>query len=202
MAHEELWQQLAGLDRQKTSQRAKCQYLRDPECFVITLLDNEYVLNLAEKQIFSVQDRSKPEPAEFLEQLCLLVYLINAKDLPSADKLIAAESLPAGQFFFRGLHKLPTQKLEEAFGQKPNLLYDAAAQLNAKQRDYGDASVELFVLPRIPLTFVIWAADEEFGPHASILFDQTAAAQLPLDALLVAVNLAVDALVKAASSSN
>jgi hypothetical protein len=53
------------------------------------------------------------------------------------------------------------------------------------------------VFPRVPLTIVIWRRDEEFAARASILFDQTAAAQLPLDALLAAVNLTVDALVNA-----
>jgi hypothetical protein len=48
---------------------------------------------------------------------------------------------------------------------------------------------------------VIWQGDEEFGSRASILFDETAAAQLPLDALLAAVNLAIKALVKAAAKS-
>ena len=200
LLHEELWQQLASLDRQKTSQRAKCQYLADPERYVITLLNTEYVVNLTAQQIFSSQPGS--EPAEFLEQLCLLAYLINAKDLSLADKLVSAESLPGGAFFFRGPHALPTRKLEETFGDKPDLLYEAGARLNAKQRDFGDASVELLVLPRIPLTFVIWAGDEEFPARASILFDETTGSHLLLDALLAAVNLAVDALVKAAGQSS
>ena len=200
MSHEELWQQLAGLDRQQTSQRAKCQYLTDPERYVITLLNTEYVVNLSAQQIFSSQPGS--EPAEFLEQLCLLAYLINARDLPLAEKLVSAESLPGGAFFFRGPHILPTRKLEETFGEKPNLLYEASAHLNAKRRDFGDASVEFLVLPRIPSTFVIWAGDEEFGPRASVLFDETAGSHLLLDALLAAVNLAVDALVKASEKSS
>ncbi|MHC4571093.1 MAG: DUF3786 domain-containing protein [Planctomycetota bacterium] len=189
MANEELWQQLCELDGEQTAQRAKCQYLTDPERYLITLLNTEYVVNLSDRQIFPSQPGS--EPAEFLEQLCLLAYLINTKDLPLADKLVTAESLPGGAFFFRGPHMLPTQKLEETFGDKPDLLYKA-----------GTASVQLLVLPRIPLTFVIWAGDEEFDARASILFDETAGSHLLLDALLAAVNLAVDALVKAVEESS
>jgi hypothetical protein len=48
---------------------------------------------------------------------------------------------------------------------------------------------------------VIWQKDEEFDARASILFDQTAASHLPLDALLVAVNLTVDALVNPVRNS-
>ncbi len=199
MAHKGLWEQLDKLDRQKTAKRAKCQYLSKPERYVVTLLNTEYVVNLSDKQIFSVRQDSPPVPAEFLEQLCLLAYLINAQDLPLANKLVRPETLPGGQFFFRGPHMLPTRKLEEAFGAKPDLLYESGTRLNASHRDFGDASVELFVLPRIPLTFVIWRGDEEFPARASLRFDQTAATQLPLDALGAAVNLTVEALVKEAT---
>jgi len=200
MAHEELWEQLVSLDGYKTAARAKCQYLTNPERYVVKLLNTEYVVDLADKQIFSVRDSS--EPAEFLQQLCVLAYLINAQDLPLANKLVRAEALPGGQFFFRGIHSLPTEKLEKAFGEHPEALHQIAEQFRAKRCDFGDASIQLYILPRIPLTVVVWKGDKEFDARASILFDQTAAAHLPLDALLAAVNLAVEALVNASAASS
>ena len=196
MAHEGLWQQLTGLDQQKTSQRAKCQYFSAPEHYVVTLLNTEYVVNLSDKEIFSVRQDSPPAPAEFSEQLCILAYLINAREEPVANKLVGAEALEGGQFFFRGHHSLPTRKLEKAFSQRPEQLYQVAREFHAKQCQFGDASIELYVLPRIPLTMIIWGQCDEFPARASILFDQTAAAHLPLDALLAAVNLAVEAVVR------
>lgn len=197
MAHEDLWQQLDKLDRQQTAQKAQCQYLTDPPRYVITLLNTEYVVNLSDRQIFSTQISPEPTDAEFLEQLCILAYLINAQDLPPANKFVGPEQLPSGQFFFRGLHSLPTQKLEEAFGESPELLYEVSKKLNAKQCEFGDASIELYALPRIPLTIIIWRGDDEFEARASILFDQTAGNHLPLDALGALANLTVKALVKA-----
>ena len=202
MAHEGLWKQLIELDRQKTAKRAKCRYLGDPEHYIVTLLSTEYVVNLSDKQIFSIQPGSAPVPAEFLEQLCLLAYLINAQDLPLANKLVRPEALPSGQFFFRGLHSLPTEKLERAFGRSHERLYRITEQLDAKRCEFGDASIQLYVLARIPLTIVIWRWCDEFPARASILFDQTVAAHLPLDALLTAANLAVDAVIKASGQSS
>ncbi len=196
MAHEELWLQLDKLDRQKTAQRAKCQYLTNPPRYIITLLNTEYVVNLSDRQIFSIQTGPEPAPAEFLEQLCILAYLINAQDRPLANKFIKGENLPTGQFFFRGLHSLPTRKLEEAFGNSPQRLYEASEQFDAQRCEFGDASIELYALPRIPLQIVIWRSDEEFDARASILFDQTAGTHLPLDALGALANLTVKALVK------
>jgi hypothetical protein len=52
------------------------------------------------------------------------------------------------------------------------------------------------------MTVVLWGADEEFGARAAILFDETAAEQLPLDALWMAAHLAVKALVEAAARAD
>jgi len=216
MAHEGLWQQVEKLDGQQTAKRAKCQYLTDPERYVVTLLKTDHEVNLSDRTIFGVQPGSagrrppqgvsmtveEPVPAEFLEQLCILAYLINAKDVPLAGKLVRPQALPAGQFFFRGLHSLPTEKLQKTFGHRPELLHAAAEQFDGRRCDFGDASIQLYVLPRVPLTIVIWRGDEQFAARASILFDETASEQLALDALLVAVELAVKALIKAAQESS
>lgn len=202
MAHEGLWEQLAGLDPQKTAQRAKCQYLADPERYIVTFLSTEYVVNLEEREIFSAQPGSQAAPAGFLEQLCILAYLINVQDLPLANELAKAEALAGGEFFFRGIHSLPTGKLEKAFGGCPEDLCEIAERFGAKRCEYGDASIELCVLPRVPLTLIIWRGDEEFPARASILFDRTAAMHMPLDALGTAVNLAVDAVIAASEQSS
>jgi hypothetical protein len=202
MAHEGLWEQLIGLDGHKTAQRAQCRYVRNPEGYIIKFLNTNYAIDLSKKQILSIQNPSQQEPAEFLEQLCILAYLINAKDMPLTNKLVKGEILPGGQFFFRGVHGIPVEKLEKAFGSSPEALYRITERFSAEKCEFGDAAIKFSVLPRIPLTIVIWKGDEEFGARASVLFDQTAANHMPLDALLAAVNLAVEKLVKAVESSN
>lgn len=196
MAHEELWEKLEKLDANQTARRAGCKYHKNPERYIIKFLNSEYVVNFGERNIFILENDKQAQQAEFLEHICLLAYLIRAKDLPLANKLVRAESFPGGQFFFRGLHRLPTDKLKKTFGSQPENLYQAAKRFDIQRCDFGDVSIRFNVLPRVPLTIVIWASDEQFDARASILFDQTTAEQLPLDALLVCVNLSVDALVK------
>lgn len=197
MSNEGLWEQLQKLDGAETAQRAICKYLSDKQHYIIKLINVEYIVDLIEKKIYSNNKDSPPQLASFLEELCVLAYLINSKEIPLANKLVKDETLPGGQFFFRGVHKLPTEKLEEAFGERPQALLDASEQFNAEKCEFGDASISLYILPRLPLTIVIWRGDEEFEARASILFDQTAASHMPLDALLASINLAVDALITA-----
>ncbi len=163
------------------------------------MLNVEYVVDLSKMIIYPIESVSNEGSAGFLEQLCLLAYLISAQDLPPTNKLVNAQTLPGGQFFFRGIHGLPTEKLERAFGDCPSNLHDISTQLGAEKCEFGDASIRLYVLPRVPLTLIVWGRSEEFDARASILFDKSAADQLPLDALLAAVNLTLDALIKAAT---
>ena len=191
--HEGLWQQLIELDRQTTAKRAKCQYTDSSASFLVTLLNKKYTVDLSNSQICD----SASQPAGFLQQLCILAYLINAQDLPLTGKLVKPENLPTGPFFFRGIHSLPLEKLKEAFETSPEKLYRPAEIFDAKRCEYGDSSIELNILPRIPVTIVIWAGDNEFDSRVSILFDRTAGDQMPLDALLAATDLAIKALIAA-----
>lgn len=184
--HEQLWAQLIDLDPDSTAKRAKCEYRRDSVAYCLVLLGQQYLVDINKKQIVTVSGQT---PADFLQSLCILTYLINAVSLPLSDKLVTANKLKGGQFFFRGPHALPTDKLGNCFGSDPSMIYKAAENLPAEKTDYGDASVKILVLPRLPLYFVIWAGDDEFPPRASILFDRTATNHLPHDALWAAVNL-------------
>jgi hypothetical protein len=163
------------------------------------MLNAKYEVNPENAGIYVFRDPCPPEDAGYTEQLCILAYLIGAKDIPPANKLVQAESLPGGQFFFRGPHLLPTKKLQKAFGQNPEALIRASQQFDAEICDFGDASVKFNALPRVPLTFVVWRGDEEFDARASILFDKTAADHMPLDALWATVNLVAKKLLQASS---
>jgi hypothetical protein len=193
--HEQLWEKLAALDPTETARRSRCRFDTDSSTFIVPLTGKDFVVDGGQRLIVPADDLETE--AGFLEQLCILAYLINALDIPIAGRLVGPDKLEAGQFFFRGPHGLPTSKLEEAFGDEPPLLHEAGARLNAEPCEYGDASVSIRILPNVPVVFVIWGRDDEFESRASILFDETASTQLPLDALLGGVQLAVKKLIEA-----
>ena len=192
--HKELWQQLAELKGVKVAAKGQCQYSKSSEQYNILFLNEEYTVTVADKEILS----SSGQEAEFIEQLCILSYLINAVDVPETGKLVKGDSLAGGEFFFKGVHALETARLEECFGECPELLYDIAESFDATRHEFGDASIKLYAFSKVPLTIVIWQSDDEFPARASILFDKTADKQLPLDALLAVTNYTIKALVAAA----
>jgi len=197
--HEKLWEQLLQFDPQETSQRVNCGYSEDLNRYFVTFLGIEYSVDIDKKRIVSESRGGDSVAAGFMEQLCILAYLIKSVNVPLSGKLVTGDKLESGEFFFRGPHVMPTSKLEDYFGYSPDTIYSAVKGLKAKKATFGDASVEIAIFDRLPVTFVVWGADDEFPARGSILFDQTATSHLPLDALLAAVDIAVKTLVSKVS---
>ncbi|MCS7096963.1 MAG: DUF3786 domain-containing protein [Candidatus Methanomethylicia archaeon] len=71
------------------------------------------------------------------------------------------------------------RRLEEVFGKKPNLIYQASKRFKHELLDYGDASVKIYALPKVPIIITIWCGDEELPPSINIMFDKSVLNYLP-----------------------
>jgi hypothetical protein len=78
----------------------------------------------------------------------------------------------------------PTDDLARSFGDRPEGLIEVARALGARDV-FGpaDATIELNVFPRVPLRIQLWARDDEFDAHATILLDASVKDQLPPEAV-------------------
>ena len=191
------WQRLGKLDSEQVVRRAALTYDPAQGAYRVPLLGRVYLVSPADRTVTLAEPDGSDRPPGFQEHLITVVYLLSAADVEPTGKLLRPESLPSGEFFFRHLHAMPSAKIERTFGQDPGALIEAGRRLGARPVSYGDAAVEVPALPRVPLTFIVWGADEEFPPKASVLVDETAADQLPLDALWTLAELAARRLVEA-----
>ncbi|MCK5564852.1 MAG: DUF3786 domain-containing protein [Planctomycetes bacterium] len=189
--HEKLYKQLIKADSQQVAQNAQCQFDAAGNQYKLKFLNTDYIIDIDQQCIIPAEEGAQGGNPGFLHQLCMLAYLIKAKDIPLTGRLVTADKLDGGQFFFRSPHQLPTKRLEDAFGTCPDLLYTAAGPLNPQKCEFGDASVRFLAFPNVPVHFIVWAADDQFPARASILYDRTADQQLPLDAIWSTTNIAV-----------
>jgi hypothetical protein len=60
----------------------------------------------------------------------------------------------------------------------------------------GDAAVEVPVFPKIPVTVIVWAGDEEIAANANILFDKTVKEQIHIEDVAVIGGVVAGKLVK------
>jgi hypothetical protein len=119
----------------------------------------------------------------YFSRLSILIYLTSAKDIPLSGKLVQPANLRGGHIFFRGTHVLPLDKLALKYGNDPGGFLKRGRDLGGKELKYGDASVQLFPFPRIPVVLILWQEDEEFPPRVDLLFDSACESHLALDIL-------------------
>jgi len=138
-------------------------------------------------------------PCGFDVALVCLQYLLTAQDEPPADERVNPRTLPYGDFFFRGPHEMPTDRLESAFGSRLDAFRRAAEAVGGRPVAAGDAAYEFAALPRVPVTVVLWSSDDEFPARAQFLLDRRADRQLPVDALWLLCLVLVKRLIGVAS---
>ena len=185
MVHEAHWERLATAEPEEVCRRTGVQYDPDRHCYTLPLL-NRYVE--VDPQAWEVRwsggDPQADTPPRHDVALVAVVYLNEAKELEPTGEWVTGESLPAGAFFFRGLHALPTGGVVNKFGRDAEGFLKAGRALGGEEAEGGDACIQFQALPRIPMRLVLWLGDDEFPARLTILLDRLASAHNPLDAIL------------------
>jgi len=134
-----------------------------------------------------------------LLELLTLVYLLNARAVPTSGRMVSVKELKDAHFF-QGPHELPTAPLLERYGSDAQGFREAGNRLGGTPMDLADASFRLLAFPRVPLYWLLWEGDAEFRARVSVLFDRTVELHLPADAVWGLVGLVSHALLHTAPS--
>jgi hypothetical protein len=179
----ELWKTLADLPSEDVCRRSLASYDPLVRCYEVDVLNEAYRVSPREMTISRANGRKDSPSIEL--RLMILQYLVQAKELSLAGKWVTEKELKNGEMFYRGVHSLDMFKnpLEEKFGHCPDDFLQAGLSIGGIEVDYGDAGLRFQVLPRIPVLFVLWGADDEFPAKVNILFDPTIEHHLALDTI-------------------
>ena len=184
MIHEAHWKRLSSLAPDDVCRRSGAQYDPASGHYILTLLDRQVSVDPAERTVrWGGEPRQADQEPGYNVALLAVVYLIEAKDMHPAGEWATAESLPAGTFFFRGLHVIPTAELASRFGDDRDGFLNAGGRLGGRSVEWGDACVQIQVLPRIAVRLVLWQGDDEFPARVTMLFDRLVDQHVPLDVL-------------------
>lgn len=124
--------------------------------------------------------KGSDRPVSGTEQVIILQNLLYASGAPLTEKLVTLRELPKGGVsVYTTFKKRALDVLGEAFGKEPQKMLCAAEKLGGDPVKLADAAVKIHVLPRIPVIYSIWAADDEFPAEANILFDSSCTEYLP-----------------------
>jgi hypothetical protein len=183
------WETLSGLNPKDVSGSANAAYDKTTGNFTIKSFGVDFVVSPGERTITS----DNPQATLFLDRykdffrLALLWYMTSAKDIPLTGRLTRPIDVKGGQRFFTGTHVLPLDRIQEKFRKDKAGFILLGLKFGADIANFGDASIKLSPLPRVPVTIIHWLEDEEFSARTSLFFDSTVDYQISLSDIVWSV---------------
>lgn len=146
------------------------QILEGPK-YSIRLLSDSYEIDLKDKSIIS--NSCNVFTKEYLTIL-ILHYLIGflKNGYKKSGEWISFKEIEGGESYYPAFRKSVLEFLLKKFANKPETLFSVLERFRAEKIDFGDAAVEIETFPDVFVRIILWKADVEFGPDATILFDK------------------------------
>ena len=161
--------------------RSLAEYDFEKNVYRITAFGNEYSVNPEAHEV-KPSGSTKEEVSVDLG-LLILMYLLEAKEIPVNGEWVSEFNLRGGSMFFRGPHAFPVDEIAGRFGYDMEGFKKTCTSLGGKPLSLGDAAFKFQILPRVPVAAVLWYADDEFDASAKLLMDATIEQHLPLDVI-------------------
>ena len=181
-----LWVHLERETPEEICRRALVSYSPE-QGFLLPFLNQTFQIEPETRSIVPLCNHA-PNIKSFELDLIILTYLLRAQAIELSERVVNEKQIPGGEAFFRGPHALNTRPMEEVFGEDREVFLSAGRSLNGEVRDFGDAAVCLPVLPRVPVTLILWEKDDEFPAQITVNFDSTISSHLSLDIIWAVVD--------------
>lgn len=178
------WEILATLDPQDVCRAASVSYDTATGRYLVKSYGMDFHVSPGEKTISSHDPASSvllQRLGDFF-RLSILWYLVNAKDVPCTGRPVKLQNIRGGDIFTKGSHVLPLDKIAQKYGHDNKGFIEKGRKLGGEVMEkFGDASVRLLPMPRLPVIITLWTADEEFPARVDLMLDSTCEMQLPTD---------------------
>jgi hypothetical protein len=180
---EKAWALVCGLSRREVCTRTGAAFDEKTGSYVIRSFGVDFQVNPCEMLIACPSECGTLFLGKLKDffRIAVLWYMSNAKEIPPAGRLIRPLDIKGGHRFSAGTHLLPLAEIAEKYGGDKEGFIERGRRYGAEVLGgYGDASIRLYPLPRVPVTMILWTEDEEFPPRVDLFFDSTCEYQLVL----------------------
>jgi Domain of unknown function (DUF3786) len=176
-------------------QKSGTSYNASTKTITVDYLNSKYIITLP---AVTVTLAGSNEVVPIRDSILILHYILTAKGTPLSNSQITFKELPEGIVYFRTFQQRTIKHIITNFSQQPAKLIEAGAKFSGRKANFGDAAVTINALSCVPITFVVWRGDEEFGAEGNVLYDSTITDYLPVEDIIVLSEVVTWKLVRAA----
>lgn len=136
-------------------------------------LNQKIALDLKNKEIRTkLHDVDIPVYNPLLAMVALTYFNKIDRLYPIGKDLISSKDMNQS-VYFQGINSLKKEPILRRFKDDYDDFYSCAKNIGGKKVDLADAAVVLYPFPRVPVYYLLWAAQDEYDPSISILFDKS-----------------------------
>ena len=150
-----------------------------PEADTLRFLDLE--VNLTDG---SITDLTLDKP--FDPKIEYIFFLLNqyakGTETPITNEFISYKQISGGRVYASVFEGRAVKPIQKHLGGSPELFGTAAQRLHGTPAKVGDLAYTIPALPRVPYTYAIWRADDEFPARAKVFLDSSAGSYLDAEA--------------------
>lgn len=186
-------------DPEQISINSKTIYDKQNNLLFVKFLNKEYLINCTSGEV-SLKDEIGEAPPR--EKVLILHYLINAPKKPLTGELISFKEIPSAEIYNQVFHKRVVGPMVRTFSSNIAGFYKGGEKLGAIKDSYGNDSVTMEVFPLVPITYVLWAGNDEFPPSGTVLFDRSINSFLDIEDIVITASLVLEKMIKIADDQN
>ena len=150
-----------------------------PDTDVLRLLDLEIHLDTGRIHDTTLDQAFDPK----IEYIFFLLHqYAQAEDVPLTGELITYKQISGGRVYAPVFEGRVVKPVKKHLGSNPNLFMKVAQKLGGKTASVADISYRFLPLPRVPYTYALWSADDEFPARISVFLDGSAESYLDAEA--------------------
>jgi hypothetical protein len=201
------------LDSAGIARRCALPFLGEKSAFALRIMGSEYLVPFPDFDLLPLPGNGPPPGSKAPrddERILFLRYLCEGKYTEALGKQLSYREIPWGELYYRNFEGRCIRHLARTFGNDPELfrkVMEGNPGLRAQRLDRGKPDLpppdggasgpvthlgyRFEFCSGLYMSFLIWAADEEFPPSAQILFDDNIPAAFTAEDLAVACGAAV-----------
>ena len=189
------WDNYRAMDPQEISSR--CNLPFDGEAFSFRIMGKAYRALFPDFRLLSA-DRNDPETLEIkngYEKILFIRYLCEGKYMAPLGKQLSYREIPWGDLYYPNFEGRCIKRLAAEFGNSIEALkktMEEKSELKAEKLGKSDAGYRFEFCSGLFMSFLIWAADDEFPSSAQILFDDNFPRAFTAEDIAVAADVAID----------
>lgn len=169
------------------------------EYISVGFLSSNYLISYPEISVYKDKPNS---PAPLVEGILILRYFVNAKGTPLTNKHITFKEIEKAPMYDRTFQKRTINVLLEAFLSDTQGLKGSVETLGGNKTSYGDYSFTVKTFEHVPITFVLYKADDEFEASGSIIFDSGITDYLGVEDIVLVCQLSVIKIMQLITNNN